>query len=115
MNLQDNDIFQVILFSFIEFDLQFSAGRYGVCVADTLEIYGKLDKEPFARLCGTDLPDDVETTGNRAKVRFKTDETVNGQGKKIFVHLISFNSQRSDWDLHHCDQQAHNNGQYLET
>ena len=78
-------IFQVISFSFIAFDLQFSAGRYGGCVADTLEIFENSDEVPMARLCGNDLPNDMETNGNFAEVRFRTDESINGNGDNIIT------------------------------
>ena len=79
----------MILFSFLVFDLQYSAGRYGDCVADILLIESGEYREVF---CGSDLPDDIVTSGNTAYIYFRSDETINGQGDNIcfrWFHLIN--------------------------
>ena len=70
------------------FDLQYSAGRYGDCVADILEIEAGENKAVF---CGSDLPDDILTSGNTAFIYFRADETINGQGDNTCFRWFHLN------------------------
>ena len=56
------------------------------CEYDSLEVYNGATKEPrnrVAKLCGSQLPDPITSTGNEMILRFHSDSSVALKGFKL--------------------------------
>ena len=56
------------------------------CEYDSLEVYNGATKEPrnrVAKLCGSQLPDPITSTGNEMILRFHSDFSVGFKGFKL--------------------------------
>ena len=63
------------------------------CQYDSLEVYNGATKEPrnrVAKLCGSQLPDPITSTGNEMILRFHSDSSVALKGFKLTGILFFF-------------------------
>ena len=85
-------LFQVINLEFDAFRLESSAH----CIYDSLSVYdgsSTTSSSVTAKLCGSDLPEPLQTTGNAATLQFKSDHSQAFSG-----FLLSYNVNAANYN-----------------